>query len=182
MKIDLTKQNQQGYEIGKSKFINYLWYLTSSIFFVSPYFPFYGLKIFILKIFGANIGDGVVIKPRVTIKFPWKLSIGNYSTIGECAWIDNLDSVKIGSNVCISQSVYICTGSHNYKIDSFDLIIKPVTIEDGVWLGAGSTVLQGVTCFENSILSAGSVASQNMQASKIYQGNPALELKERKFN
>ncbi len=181
MKVNLSKQTKPNYQIGRSIFINYLWYLVSSIIFISPYWPFYKMKVFILKIFGADIGKNVYIKPRVTIKFPWKLSIGDNSTIGECAWIDNLDYVSIGKNVCISQSAYICTGSHDYKSNSFDLITKPIVIKDGVWLGAASVILQGITCYENSILSSSSVASSDLESSYIYQGNPAQKLRIREF-
>jgi putative colanic acid biosynthesis acetyltransferase WcaF len=181
MKVDFTKQTQPNYSIGRSTYINYLWYFVSSIIFISPYFPFYKLKRLILRLFGANIGLGVIVKPRVTIKFPWKLSIGDNSTIGECAWIDNLAHVTIGKNVCLSQSVYICTGSHDYKSHSFDLMTKPILIDDGVWLGARSSVLQGVHCQQNSILCAGSIANRNLEDSSIYSGNPAIKIKDRIF-
>jgi putative colanic acid biosynthesis acetyltransferase WcaF len=179
MKIDLSQQSQSNYKIGRSKYINYLWYLVSSVIFISPYFPFYRLKVLILRLFGANIGFNVIIKPRVTIKFPWKLSIGNNSSLGECSWIDNLDMVSIGNNVCISQSAYICTGSHDSRSQSFDLITKPIVLKDGVWIGSSSIVLQGVVCYENSILSASSVAFTDLEESYIYRGNPAIKTKER---
>ena len=88
-------------------------------------------------------------------------------------WIDNLDNVVIGNNVCISQGAFLLCGNHNYKKDSFDLITKPIIVEDGVWIGAKSTVLPGVTAKSHSILSAGSVTSKNLEPYSIYRGNPA---------
>ena len=156
-----------------------LWYLISEFFFNTfiPYPNF--VKRFLLKIFGAKIGKFVIIKPRVRIKYPWFLEIGDYSWLGEDVWIDNLDSVVIKDNVCISQGAMIMSGSHNYKSAKFDLITKRITIESGVWICAKSIVLQGVRCKKNSILSTYSVAWSNLDRNSIYKGNPAVKIKER---
>jgi putative colanic acid biosynthesis acetyltransferase WcaF len=140
-----------------------------------PYF----IKVWILKIFGAKIGSGVVIKPNVKIKYPWKLLCGDHVWIGEKSWIDNLAYVKIKSNVCISQGVYIFCGNHNYKNTSFDLIVEEVLINEGSWLCAKSIVGPGVICGYNSILTVGSVATKNLDDFGIYKGNPAKLIKYR---
>ena len=101
------------------------------------------LRIVILRIFGACIGSGVVIKPHVKVKFPWRLSIGANSWIGEGVWIDNLAEVKIGSNACISQGAYLCTGSHNWAVPTFDLVVRPIEIGDEVWICANTSVGPG---------------------------------------
>jgi hypothetical protein len=89
------------------------------------------------------VGTGVVIKPHVRVKFPWKLYIGDHSWIGESVWIDNLAQVTIGSNCCISQGAYLCTGSHRWDRDTFDLVTKPIVIEDQCWVGAMARVAPG---------------------------------------
>ena len=94
--------------------------------------------------FGAKIGEGVIIKPKVSVKYPWKLEIGANTWIGENVWIDNLDVVKIGSNCCLSQGALLLSGNHNYKKKSFDLLVRPITLEDGAWVGARAIVVQGV--------------------------------------
>ena len=123
--------------------------------------------------FGCSLGKGVVIKPNVNIKYPWKLSLGNYVWIGERVWIDNLDNVMIGNHVCISQGAMLICGSHNYKQKSFDLITKEITLNDGVWIGAKSIILPGVVAESHAILSAGSVISKNLESFTVYKGNPA---------
>ena len=123
--------------------------------------------------FGCSLGKGVVIKPNVNIKYPWKLSLGNYVWIGESVWIDNLDNVTIGNHVCISQGAMLICGSHNYKKQSFDLITKEITLNDGVWIGAKSIILPGVVAESHAILSAGSVISKNLESFTVYKGNPA---------
>lgn len=156
-----------------------LWYVINLILFKNPYFVFIKPKIFLLRAFGANIGKRVVIKPVVNIKYPWFLSIGDNSWIGEGVWIDNLDQISIGKNCCVSQGALLLSGNHNYKRSSFGLILKPITLEDGVWIGANSVVTQGVRCKSHSLLVVGSVASSNMEPYTIYRGNPAVSIKER---
>ena len=172
LKSDFSKFNNKDFYPG-NLILRILWYLFSQFFFKSSWLPFTFIKVFILRIFGAKIGKSVVIKPSVNIKYPWKLSLANHVWIGENVWIDNLDNVVIGNNVCISQGAFLLCGNHNYKKDSFDLITKPIIVQDGVWIGAKSTVLPGVTAKSHSILSAGSVTSKNLEPYSIYRGNPA---------
>lgn len=152
------------------------WYFFNAIFFKNPLNPFSSLKVRILRLFGAKVGRGVVVKPSVNIKYPWKLTIGDFSWIGEDVWIDNLDTTIIGSNCCLSQGCLLLNGSHESREAAFGLKIKPIILEDGVWIGAKSIVLQGVTCKSHSILSANSVASHNLDAFAIYRGNPAQQV------
>ena len=127
------------------------------------------------------MAKGVVIKPKVSIKYPWKLTVGDNTWIGENVWIDNLDTVNIGANVCISQGALILSGNHDYSKTTFDLIVKPITIEDGVWIGAKSIVTQGVVCKSHSVLAVNSVASSNLELYSIYKGNPAEKIRDRKI-
>jgi len=177
-KVDLSKFDNSWYEVG-SIIRRVLWYISNFIFFKTliPY-P-YKLKVFILRFFGAKVGKNVVIKPDVNIKFPWFLEIGDNVWIGENAWIDNLTWVKIGNNVCISQGAYICTGNHNYKKESFDLIVKPVIIEDGVWIGAKSVVCPGIRMKNHSILTVCSILNTDAEEYTIYRGNPAQPIRKR---
>lgn len=156
-----------------------VWLFVSRLFFETflPWPSTY--KSFLLRLFGAKIGKSVVIKPSVKIKYPWFLTIAENSWIGEKVWIDNLSLVSIGQNCCISQEVYILTGSHDYKLSSFKLITKKVEIEDAVWLGAKSIVAPGVKIGKTAVLSLGSVATNDLEQAGIYQGNPAKLIRKR---
>ena len=156
--------------------MRFLWYFINIIFFKSSLFPFNSLKLFLLRLFGCSLGKGVVIKPNVNIKYPWKLSLGNYVWIGEQVWIDNLDNVTIGNHVCISQGAILICGSHDYKKPSFDLITKEIILNDGVWVGTKSIILPGVVAESHAILSAGSVMSKNLENYTIYRGNAAKKV------
>ena len=174
-KTDLSKYtHKEGLSIKKV-----LWYFVSTLFFTNRLFPLSFLKVFLLRLFGAKIGEGIFIKPQVNIKYPWKLSIGNYTWIGEGVFIDNLAKVEIGDNCCISQGAMLLTGNHNYKKTSFDLITKSIALKEGVWIGARAIVCPGVICGSHSVLTLGSVAVKNMEPYSIYQGDPAIFTKKR---
>jgi len=161
-------------EIGAGKAKQFLWYFINIFFFKNTLNIFSGLKVSLLRSFGAQVGAGVVIKPGVNIKYPWKLHLNNYSWIGENVWIDNLSEVIIGKNVTVSQGAFLLTGSHDHTKETFDFISSPITLEDGVWIGAKAIVFGGVTCQSHSILGMNSVAENNLKAYIIYKGNPAI--------
>jgi len=176
---DISHYNVGNYQPKRGFVIRGLWFLVNILFFKSYIFPFYGFKRFLLRLFGAKVEKGVIIKPNVNIKYPWLLSIGSYTWIGESSWIDNLVQVQIGAHVCISQGALLLTGNHNYKKVTFDLIPGEIILENGVWIGAKSVVCPGVRCFSHSVLSVGSVAVKNMEAYHVYQGNPATKVRKR---
>jgi len=178
---NLSEYNNSWYDPGASGLKRGLWYFTNLIFFQSGVFPINGLKVFLLRFFGAKIGDGVVIKPVVNIKYPWKLKIGDHCWVGENVWIDNLAFVTLGNNVCLSQNAMLLTGNHNYKKSNFDLMVGEIVFEEGVWIGAHSIVSPGINCYSHSVLSVNSVATKDLEAYSIYQGNPAQKVKERKI-
>ncbi len=177
-KTDLSSYNNDWYNPGGSFVKRGLWYFINAHILKSA-MPFMGFKIALLKLFGAKIGKGLVLKPHVSIKYPWNLEIGNHVWIGENVWIDNLDKVRIGNNVCISQGALILSGNHNYKKSSFDLIVKPIAIDDGAWIGAKSIVTQGVIIGKEAVLQVNAVASTDLDAYGVYGGTPAIKLKER---
>lgn len=155
------------------------WYFINVFFFINPLVPFYGVKRSLLKLFGAKIGERLIIKPGVNIKYPWFLTCGDYVSIGENVWIDNLTNVYLGNHTTISQGAMLLTGNHNYKSTSFDLMVGEITLEEGSWVGAQSVVCPGVTLHSHSILSVASVAASNLLEYSIYQGNPAVKVKDR---
>jgi putative colanic acid biosynthesis acetyltransferase WcaF len=183
---DRKKVNNYSYVttivIEASRLRQLLWYFTNGLFFMSPLFPFSSMKVFLLRLFGAKIGRSVFVKPSVNVKYPWNLNIGNYVWIGEEVWIDNLSTISIGDNVCISQGALLLTGGHDHTKTSFDFISHPITLEEGVWIGARAVVGGGVTCKSHSILGINSVAESDLQEYTIYKGNPAVPVLRRFIN
>ena len=177
--VRLASFSNRNFDKGAGFLKQMLWYFTNALLVRASWNPFMGIKIKLLKAFGARIGKGLVIKNNVCIKFPWKLVLGENVWLGEGVWIDNLDQITIGNDVCVSQGALLLTGNHDYTLSTFDYRNAPILLEDGVWIGAKSVVCPGVKASTHSILTVGSVATHNLAAWGIYQGNPAVRVRQR---
>ncbi|WP_082100080.1 putative colanic acid biosynthesis acetyltransferase [Anaeromyxobacter sp. PSR-1] len=179
--VRLATFDNAWYSTGRSLPIRVLWLLFSRWFFLT-WFPWPSrLKVSLLRAFGAQVGERVVIKPRVNIKYPWLLAIGNDVWIGEAAWLDSLAKVTILSNACLSQGCMIETGNHNWSRSTFDLVVREVVIEEGAWAAVNSLLLPGSRLASHAILGAGSVLSGDTVPYGIYVGVPARKVKERRI-
>ncbi|MDN4612580.1 DapH/DapD/GlmU-related protein [Arthrobacter burdickii] len=147
---------------GRPPLVVYVWAAVELLVIYNPWQISSALRVAVLRAFGASIGKEVLIRPRVRIKFPWNLSVGDRCWIGEGAWIHNQDKVTIGSDVVISQEVFITTGSHAISAD-MALITRPVSVEDGVWLSTRSMILGGVTVGRSAVVSPNTVVPPNMR-------------------
>lgn len=178
---DLSNYAAPEFRRGAGVFKEGLWVVVSLVLFRFCPIKLSKVKRLMLRIFGAKIGTGVVIKPNVRIMFPWRLTLGDHVWLGEDAWLLNLAPITIESNVCISQRAFLCTGSHDYKKPSFDLIVKPIVIERGAWVSASSMVGPGVRVGSHAVLTANSVATRDLEPYGIYQGNPAVLVRQRRI-
>ena len=144
-------------KIYKKNYIKYiLWEFLSLIYFNTS-LPGSKVRVLILNLFGCSLGKKIIIKPKVKIKYPWKLKIGNYSWIGEDVWIDNIAEVTIGSNTCISQGVYICSASHNFESKEFELLLQPVDIGNNCWIAAKCIIGPKSKILDGTFLKIGTV-------------------------
>jgi len=178
-KVKLNTFNTGNFDKGAGYPKIIIWYLINALIVRASWNPFMKIKIILLKVFGAKIGKKLTIKNNVCIKYPWKLTIGDNVWLGEQVWIDNLDHVIIGNNVCISQGALLLTGNHDYTSTSFNYRNAPISIEDGAWIGAKSVVCPGVTVKSHAILTVGSIATKDLDSYKVYQGNPAIAIRTR---
>ena len=178
-RVKLNDFRPDGFDRGAGKIKEVCWYLVKMLFFLSA-FPFpSSLKVLLLKLFGGKIGNGVNIKPRVNIHFPWKLSIGDNCWIGEEVFILNFEKVVIGNNVCVSQRAFLCGGNHDFKQPSMPYRNGPITLNDGAWVGASCFVGPGVTIGIDCVVTAGSIVTSNLNNNGIFRGNPAVFIKNR---
>jgi putative colanic acid biosynthesis acetyltransferase WcaF len=174
--VDLSRYDNSDFDPGRGVLVRTLWYYTSLVFFESGWLPSSRVKCQLLRWFGSRIGIGVVIKSNVRIKFPWRLSIGDHCWLGQDAWIDNMAQVDVGNHVCISQLVYLCTGSHDHRRRTFNLITKPITVGNGAWVGARATILPGVAVGTNALVAGGSIVTKNVEPATVVAGNPARQI------
>lgn len=178
LRKDFPKPN---FDPGASNLAVYCWYFVSLIIFRSGLVPFSSVLVFILKLFGAQVGRDVRIKPSIFIRYPWKLRVGDHSWLADC-YLDNLDDLLIGSNVCISQQAMILTGNHDYTQSDFHLFTRPVVLEDGVWIASRAVVCPGVRVHSHAVLQAAAIAHTDLQAYTIYRGSPAIAVSKRTIN
>lgn len=156
-----------------------LWYLTKVVFFLSALPYPRRFKSYLLRQFGAEIGEGVYIKPRVNIHMPWRLRIGDYAWVGEEVFILNFEQVHIGAHACISQRAFLCTGNHDYRDPHMPFRNRPIAIGDGAWVGAQVFVGPGVTIADEAIASAGSIVTKDLPPAMVCSGNPCIPIKPR---
>ncbi|MDD5652835.1 MAG: colanic acid biosynthesis acetyltransferase WcaF [Candidatus Omnitrophica bacterium] len=178
-KVELAKfSNKQYMQAGLLRRIS--WFIVSMLIFRNPFLAYsYFFKAIILRLFGAQVGKGLVIKPSVNIRCPWFLEIGDNVWLGEGVLIENFSKVKLGNNVCLSQGAALIGAGHDYKKAAFDLLLYQIIIEDGVWIAARAIVCGNVKCASHAVLTVGSVATHNLEPYKVYQGNPAVVKRER---
>ncbi len=175
--LRLDQFDNRSFERGVSPWKEACWWLVRAFLF-SNWLPIPSrFRVAALRLFGAGVGQGVVIRGGVNISFPWRLTIGDHVWIGEGVQILSLAEVVIESHCCISQQAYLCTGSHDFSKPTFDLIVKPITIREGSWICARAFLGPGVTVGPSSLVAAGAVVHKDAPPKTMVGGNPAQEIK-----
>jgi putative colanic acid biosynthesis acetyltransferase WcaF len=171
--MDLSSYDNSDFDRGAPRWKEAVWILVRFLFFQNA-FPWPSpLRCALLRIFGAKIGRGVVIRENVNISFPWRLTIGDHVWIGEDVGILTLAPVTIESNVCISQRAYLCTGSHDFRREDFKLQVAPITVREGSWIAAACFIAPGIKIGSGAVVSAGSVVFESVAPKAFVRGNPA---------
>jgi putative colanic acid biosynthesis acetyltransferase WcaF len=141
----------------------------------------YGWRAFLLRLFGARVGKGVIIRPSVKTTYPWKVEIGDYAWIGDEVTLYSLGFISIGKNAVVSQKSYICTGSHDYRKVTFDIFERPVVIEDEAWIATDVFVAPGVRIGKGAVIGARSSVFNDLEGGYVYAGNPIVKVRKREM-
>jgi putative colanic acid biosynthesis acetyltransferase WcaF len=164
---------------GRSAIVVQLWWVVqSSLFALSPQFA-YKWRNFLLRLFRAKIGKNVIIRPTVKVTYPWKLTIGDNAWVGDNVDLYTLGDITIGKNAVVSQRSYLCTGSHDYTKESFDIYAEPIVVEEQAWVATDVFIAPGVTIGKGAVIGARSTVYKNMPEDMICLGNPAKPVKRR---
>ena len=155
-----------------------LWGVGAVVFRWTPRL-LYGTRNALLRLFGAEVGANVRIHPSATIYFPWNLTVGAWSSIGEDAMVYNLGPITIGEKVTVSQRAHLCAGTHDSSDPTMPLQKPPIEVGDQAWVCADAFVGPGVTVGEGAVVGARAVAVGDVAAWTIVGGNPAERIKER---
>ena len=154
-----------------------LWLLVSKLLYVAPWC----IRSAVFRWFGAEVENDCALYPSARYYAPWNLACGSRVCVGPGAEIYNKAKVRIGSNVVISQGAYICTASHDISSPTMDLVLKPITIRDNVWIAAKAIILPGVTIGEGAVVGAGAVVAKDIPPWSVVVGNPARVVKKREL-
>lgn len=175
--MNLALYSSKTFDRGAARWKEAAWWVVRCTFFQTNLPWPSALRSALLRLFGAQVGLGVVIRSNVNISFPWRLRIGDHVWIGQEVMILSLAPVLIESNVCLSQRVFLCTGSHDYRRETFDLITRDIKLMAGCWIAAQSFIGPGVRVGRSSVVSAGSVVMSNVPDHTLVRGNPAVEVR-----
>lgn len=167
--MHLDRYRNGRFDRGAPRVVEIFWIIIGGIL-IDSWLPGSGWRKMLLRLFGAQVAHGVVVKPRLRVKFPWRLELGEHCWVGEGVWIDNLAQVKLGSHSCVSQGTYLCTGSHDWSLESFDLIVAPIEIGSHAWIGARCNVAPGTKVGEGAVVALGSTIKGTTEPWSQYSG------------
>ncbi|MBW4445437.1 MAG: hormogonium polysaccharide biosynthesis acetyltransferase HpsU [Spirirestis rafaelensis WJT71-NPBG6] len=170
--VDLRKYDQSWFDRGRPGWYILFWWFVQAIAFPLTPQPLSNLRCAILRLFGAKVGKGVLIRPTARFTYPWKVTIGDYSWIGDDVVLYSLDEIHIGSHCVISQKSYLCTGTHDIKDPAFGLKTAIITIGNGAWVTTDCFVAPGVTIGANAVIGARSTVLSDIPAGQVSWGNP----------
>jgi putative colanic acid biosynthesis acetyltransferase WcaF len=173
LNVDLSRFDNRHFDTGRSFLVRMTWFLLGLPLLRCSVLPSSRFRRGLLRLFGAEVGEGAIIKPGVRVKYPWNLRAGKHCWFGEDCWIDNIAPVRLGDNVCLSQGVYLCTGNHDWADPSFALITQPIQIEDGVWVAARASIGPGTVIGQYAVAGFGAVVRGSVPPYEIHVGNPA---------
>ncbi|AFZ08085.1 hypothetical protein Osc7112_3739 [Oscillatoria nigro-viridis PCC 7112] len=180
--VDLRLYNQSKFDRGKPGWLILLWWFVQAIAFPLTPHPLNSIRSWLLRLFGAKIGRGVLIRPTARFTYPWKIAIGDYSWIGDDVVLYSLDRIAIGQHCVISQKSYLCTGTHDSQDPAFSLITASIIIHNGVWIAADCFIGPGVEIGANALIGARSSVFKNMPAGFICTGTPCRPRCQREIN
>jgi putative colanic acid biosynthesis acetyltransferase WcaF len=180
---DLRKfQMPTGFRGKPAWYVQLWWIIQETLFGLSPQFM-YRWRNCLLRLFGAKIGIGVLVRSSARITYPWKLRIGDWSWIGEEAVLYSLEEISIGANVSISHRCYLCAASHDYTKSDFPYVLDPrktrITIGDEAWLANDVFVGPGVTIGNGAVVGARSTVFHSLPSMMVCYGSPAEARKPR---
>ncbi|NJN88306.1 MAG: colanic acid biosynthesis acetyltransferase WcaF [Leptolyngbyaceae cyanobacterium SL_7_1] len=180
--VDLRRYDQRWFDRGRSGGWILLWWLVQAIAFPLTLHGANGTRVQLLRLFGARIGQGVVIRPTARFTYPWKVEIGDYSWIGDDVVFYSLDRISLGQHCVVSQKSYLCTGSHDLHDPAFRLQTAPIVLGNGVWIATDCFVAPGVRIGSNSVVGARSSVFGNLPAAQVCWGTPCRPHYRRQMN
>ncbi|HEY9887578.1 MAG TPA: WcaF family extracellular polysaccharide biosynthesis acetyltransferase [Candidatus Obscuribacterales bacterium] len=177
--VDLRQYDQSWYFPGRPKWLVLLWWLVQAIAFPLTLHAHHAPRRSLLRLFGARIGQGVIIRPSARFHYPWNVEIGDHSWVGSGVEFYSLGKIRVGNHCVISQNSYLCTGSHDPSDPAFGLQVAPITLENGVWVAANCFLGPGIVIGANTVVGATSSVFTDLPPRYICLGSPCKPHKPR---
>lgn len=167
---------------GRSAFTVQLWDLVQATLFAwSPRICF-GWRRWLLRLFGADVGPGVLVRPGARITYPWKVSLGPRSWVGDGVVLYSLGEITLGADAVVSQRSYLCAGTHDPERSDFPQIAKPIAIGAEAWIASDVFVGPGVTVGRGAVVGARSAVFSDLPEGMICYGAPAKPIRARRMS
>jgi putative colanic acid biosynthesis acetyltransferase WcaF len=141
--------------------------------------PLHGWRAFVLRCFGAQLGNNCHIYPCARIWAPWNLVCDEAAAVADGAEIYNPKPIHLGSHSIVSQHAYLCGATHDLDDPAFPMISAPIRVGAYAWICARATVQMGVSVGEGAVLGLGAIATKDLEPWTIYAGIPARRVKDR---
>lgn len=171
VQADVTSNRQRRSWSHRALMGRSLWWAVSPLFRFSPR-PLWAWRVWMLRCFGAQIGDQVRVHPSVRITIPWNVQIDDQAAVGDCVILYALGLIKIGARATVSQHAHLCAGSHDWRDPTRPLLKTPIQIGADAWVCADAFVGPGVQIGQGAVLGARSVAMKDLPEGCIGFGNP----------
>lgn len=166
----------------KEKLKNFVWGIVNKTLFrctPSHFSLFRKYRVWLTRLFGSEIDYSCSLHPTCKIEYPWNVSMGHLSSLGECSWVYAMDKISIGEKSCIGKDVQLLTGSHDIGSPIFQLITRPISIGSAVWIATRATILPNVCIGEGAVVGATASVYKDVEPWTVVGGNPAREIKKR---
>lgn len=164
---------------GQSALVVQLWWLVqATLFACSPQFMF-AWRRWLLRLFGAKVGQSVLIRPSAKVTYPWKVTIGDHAWVGDDVVLYSLGEIDIGAHAVVSQRSYICAAGHDYTKTDFPIFDNKVCIGEQAWLATDVFIAPGVTVGKGVVVGARSSVFHDLPPMMVCVGSPAKPIKSR---
>ena len=163
----------------KNRVLRSLWEVVYLALFRFSWRPLHRWRSFLLRCFGARIGHGCHIYPRVRIWAPWNLICADHVGIADDVIVYNQAPITIHRQAVISQGAHLCAGSHDYQRANFPIVVRPITIGAQAWICAEAFITLGTTIGEGAVVGARSVVTRDMPPWMVCVGHPCRPIKPR---
>lgn len=126
------------------------------------------------RLFGKPVDPSFRVFPPFYTDFGKNITVGKNVFINACCHFQDQGGITLGDNCLVGHNVVFATLNHGFAPEERQSMLPaPIVVGRNVWIGSNSTILQGVTIGDNSIIAAGSVVTKDVPANAIVAGVPA---------